>query len=404
MPRRPKEPAIVCEYFAWRLFRRQGVYYADGRSRADDLGKHSLSTRDRNEALENLRALDREMAVRRGRLAPEKTTPAAELAITEGWKLYLAYCDRSELTGGVSRGTKRRYESIRKNHEPYCGKQGIRSWQQFDNEAAVRYASHLEKQDYAVRTVYIEVTTIKSVVLWLIKNGKLPDNCRLSLHLHKPVGSDTFCYTKEQVAAMVEHCRSHADLNWLMEVIVGLACTGLRIGELAALRWSDLHLDEGAPLLRLTDDRASQRRRQRGSDRRLKGRRGRSLPIHPSFLQVLRSMTRHSDGRVFHGPRGGRLKGDTVRLTLVNQVIESLNEKFPTAKGDIGFADGRVHSFRHYFCSQAFRDGVPETDIREWLGHRDSEMVGLYRHVADEDRQRRMGQIDFLGNPEAHGA
>jgi hypothetical protein len=36
----------------------------------------------------------------------------------------------------------------------------------------------------------------------------------------------------------------------------------------------------------------------------------------------------------------------------------------------------------------------------EWLGHRDSKMVAHYRHLRDEDSQRKMQQIDFLGTVE----
>jgi integrase len=39
---------------------------------------------------------------------------------------------------------------------------------------------------------------------------------------------------------MLDHCRNRADLTWLEAVIVGLACTGLPISELASLRWSDV--------------------------------------------------------------------------------------------------------------------------------------------------------------------
>ena len=66
MPRQPKERPIVCDFFIWRLWRRNGVYYADGRGRSHDLGKHSLGTRDRTEAMVRLRQLDLQMAADQG--------------------------------------------------------------------------------------------------------------------------------------------------------------------------------------------------------------------------------------------------------------------------------------------------------------------------------------------------
>lgn len=45
MPKRNSKDLIVCGHFSWRLFVRNGVYYADGRRAANNVGKHSLSTR-----------------------------------------------------------------------------------------------------------------------------------------------------------------------------------------------------------------------------------------------------------------------------------------------------------------------------------------------------------------------
>ena len=112
--------------------------------------------------------------------------------------------------------------------------------------------------------------------------------------------------------------------------------------------------------------------------------------------RVLLTLAKRADGRIFHGP-WGRLKPDTVRITLMRDVIEPLKSRFPTPSGEIGFENGRVHSFRQYFCSQAFQSGAAEVDVKEWLGHKDSKMVAHYRHLRSEDSQRKMQQIDFLG-------
>jgi len=47
MPARRKNELIQCEHFRWKLYRRKGVYCADGRSNRFDLGRHSLNTRDK---------------------------------------------------------------------------------------------------------------------------------------------------------------------------------------------------------------------------------------------------------------------------------------------------------------------------------------------------------------------
>ncbi len=200
---------------------------------------------------------------------------------------------------------------------------------------------------------------------------------------------------------MVQHCLNDETLVWLANVITGLATTGMRIGEFSELRWSDV--DSQANTIQLTDERHSCRRKRIGSRRTTKGKRGRALPLHTAFKQVLESLERHRDGKVLHGPRGGRLKPDTVRNILIREVIKPLSQTFPTPDGEIGFESGRLHSFRHYFVSESFRQGATEAQIMSWVGHKDSKMVAHYRHLRSDDSQRTMSQIDFLDTDGSDG-
>jgi integrase len=82
----------------------------------------------------------------------------------------------------------------------------------------------------------------------------------------------------------------------------------------------------------------------------------------------------------------------------VDKVITKLTTQFPSVDGAKGFADGRLHSFRHYFCSRCANSSVPERMIMEWLGHSDSEMVRHYYHMCDTEARRHMEGLDLLGN------
>lgn len=104
------------------------------------------------------------------------------------------------------------------------------------------------------------------------------------------------------------------------------------------------------------------------------------------------------DGLVFHGPLGGKVKPDTVRNILIREVLTPLAARFSTPEDETGFVDGRLHSFRHYFCSTCANMGVPEQVVKEWLGHSDSKMVKHYYHLHHDEAQRQMQRLDFLGN------
>ena len=78
-------------------------------------------------------------------------------------------------------------------------------------------------------------------------------------------------------------------------------------------------------------------------------------------------------------------------------MLGPLAARFPTPAGEIGFAHGGVHSFRHYFVTEAFLGGATDGEVRDWVGHRDSRIVERYRHLRDRAARRTMGRLDFLG-------
>jgi len=118
--------------------------------------------------------------------------------------------------------------------------------------------------------------------------------------------------------------------------------------------------------------------------------------MNPALLAVLEVLPRKKDGLVFHGQKGGKLRDRRVLVVLQKTVIESLKDEFPTPDGETGFTSGTVHGLRHYFCSEAYRGGGTDAELLAWLGHRNSEIMELYRHLRPEDAQRRMLQINFL--------
>src|SRR6266481_9078027 len=165
MPRKPNHPPIACEFFVWRLIDRDGVFYADGRSAKHDLGKHSLGTRDREQAIAQLKKLDRQKAVELGLTEAVLTPVIDDISIADGWKFYLDFSGRSDVQGGVSPSTLKRYSAVRDKHVKFCARHGITSWNAFDANWIQKYGNWLSKQ-HAYRTEYFELTLLKSVMSW----------------------------------------------------------------------------------------------------------------------------------------------------------------------------------------------------------------------------------------------
>jgi integrase len=397
MPAKRKKERVVGAYFTWLLGRRAGVYHADGRSNRPDAGRHSLGTRDHAEALEALKHLDLVQAVQLGLADRALLAPAApeQLSLADGRRLYLRHVNRPQVVGGARPTSAKRYRAVLDKFEAFARGEGIAAWNQVNGRTLEAYAAYLDDEDYAYATEYLELTTLKQIVKWLVQEGHLPPACAIRLPLAKPRGTTTYCWRTEEVRAMLQLCRRHPELRWLGDVVTALTCTGLRISELASLRQTDIDLDRNT--ITLTDESTRGRGQKDRNARQTKSGRSRSFPIHADLRPVLRSMEPAPDGLVFHGPRGGRLKPDTVRQALVREVLTPLAAAFPAPPGQAGFADGRLHWFRHFFCSACANGGVPEQVVMAWLGHRDSAMVRHYYHLHDDEAQRQMGRLDFLG-------
>ena len=376
------------------LFERDGVYYADGRCNTPTTGKHSLGTRTYDEALKNLRKLDRQIALLRKVVAEALVQSPQKVSIADGWKLYKCYCTRPAALGGVSVGTQKRYRAVQDKHIAYCLEKRVENWNQIDKKCIEEYGRWLDSKEYSAASIYLECSTLKQVVKWMIEEENLlPPTNRIRLKLPRSTESSTYCYTRVQVEAILAHCK-RVNLSWMETVISALATTGMRIGELIQLRWSDIDLR--AWTISVPDNRHSARQRGLGAIRTTKGRSTRRFPVHALLRAELEKLAHHESGRVFVGPKGGVLKADSLRVILVEQILQPLKSQFPTPSGEIGFEHGRLHSFRHYFVSQAYLGGASEGEIREWVGHSNSRIVERYRHLRSDEARRKMDAIDFF--------
>lgn len=163
------------------------------------------------------------------------------------------------------------------------------------------------------------------------------------------------------------------DVQWLRDVIQVAVATGLRRGELAALRWADVDLDDGRIHVR-----------HRG-DFKTKGNAERRVPLVGDALDTLRRMdedrTDDLDGPVFVDRRGLPVRPD--RMT----------KRFKTMAGVAGLDERvRFHSLRHTCGAWLSMKGVPMRIIQAILGHSSISVTERYSHLAPETLDQAMQQ------------
>ncbi len=153
--------------------------------------------------------------------------------------------------------------------------------------------------------------------------------------------------------------------------------TGMRQGELLALRWQDV--DWPAQRIRV------RRNVVRGEFGTPKSNRGRSVPLADRLGGELDRLHRASayqaDGDlVFANPQTGRpLNG--------NSILKSYQSALERA----GVRKVRFHDLRHTFGTRMAAAGVPMRTLQEWMGHRDYKTTMIYADYAPS-----AGEVDLV--------
>jgi integrase len=194
-------------------------------------------------------------------------------------------------------------------------------------------------------------------------------------------------YTPEQVHALVRAAADEQD----GAIYLTAAFTGLRRGELVALRWQDIDFEREA--IRVRGSYAA------GVLTTPKSGKGRSVPMVPGVSRALAKLSKRDesvgdDDLVFPGSGGGYLDGSALR------------RRFVTAQNDAGLPTLRFHDLRHTFGTLAARSAESLIELKEWMGHAEIRTTQRYTHYREQrdaaQRLARAFEPDVVSNDESN--
>jgi integrase len=226
-------------------------------------------------------------------------------------------------------------------------------------EVIESYRDALVDRGLSNRTVNKYLVVLHGIFKRAMKVYRLPENPLIAVEKRpnrKRAGIDVL--SREEVMALVREAASELDAALYLTA----AFTGLRMGELLALRWRDVDFELDAVHVR--------RSFTGGKEDTPKSGRERTVPMASEVAQALARLSQRDrftaeEDLVFSGVKGGHLMPNDVR------------RRYKDALAAAGLRALRFHDLRHTFGTHAIRT-ADSREVMEWMGHQDLKTTQLY--------------------------
>ncbi len=209
------------------------------------------------------------------------------------------------------------------------------------------------------------------------------------LELPKAPNTEVVCFTESEqkrieyeIAKILLRQTSQHKLNG---IIICLH-SGLRIGELLALEWTDIDFENALMTISKTchDGKDERGNYMKVIDRPKTYSSRRVIPLPNSLLVLLSEMKKESKSNFVISDKNG----DTVRVRSFQRSYQLLLKK-------LGIPHKKFHALRHTFATRANERAMDDKTLSEVLGHKSPVItLKLYVHSLLEHKRKMMEQVD----------
>lgn len=346
-----------------------GSWWSNGRRVNRKLG----SKRERGKH-QGLTAVQAEAELRRLMREVEATPTVDRLNVSEVGQLYLAH-----LTAlGRKRSTLTAVEmTLRIWIEPHLGDRAISRIRPEDVEDLMRA---MTARGVGAKSIRNYIGTLSAVFRYAMhprRRWATTNPCEAIDLPALPASTEIRYLTMPQVEALADAAVTGEHQRLDRALYLTAAMTGLRQGELIALRWQDIAWQDRR--VRVT------RNHVLGAFDTPKSRRSaRSVPLSSRLADELRAWWaatcwNEPDGLAFAEPASGEVLRRGALMRRYRRALKGAK-----------IEPHRFHDLRHTFGTAMAAAGVPMRTLQEWMGHRDIATTQRYADYAPNEREVEM--------------
>lgn len=272
---------------------------------------------------------------------------------------------------------------------------GDKIFSEIRREDVVEYIVELRNKDsnhgaMSTNTIKSIISVFRAVVTYGKTQYHLPAADFTGLFTRATEDIPCRLLTENEEAVLLEYILSELDSEKMGILLV--LYTGLRLGELCALRWDDIDFKEKTLTVHSTMKRIQTPQSPDHKSKVVvtlpKSRKSiRTIPLHEDILELLKK-------------RAG--KGNAFFLTgKENVYIEprTMQNRFKAIIRAAGIAEANFHALRHTFATRSVENGIDAKILSEILGHASVRItLDRYVHPSAEQKRKSMNSLPGFKN------